>query len=166
MTTLINQKGENVSLYDQDFQLWIEQTIKQLENSDFEQLDRQHLIEELLDLGKSEKRALESNLMILLAHLLKLKVQANAPEMMQQSWLNSVDEHRKRIQKTLKATPSLNTALADLIESAYPDAYQLAIKEGERAKFGVTFSDEEAYPIACPFSIAEILDEDFYGISG
>ncbi len=164
MTALINQKGESASLYDQDFQLWIEKTIEQLENSNFEQLDRQHLIEELLDLGKSEKRALESNLMILLAHLLKLKVQADAPEMMQQSWLNSVDEHRKRIQKSLKATPSLNTALTNLIESAYPDAYQLAIKEGKRAKFGVNIPDENAYPVTCPFSIAEILDEDFYGI--
>ncbi|MEB3312228.1 MAG: DUF29 domain-containing protein [Snowella sp.] len=164
MAILMDQKGESSSLYDQDFQLWIEQTIKQLENSDFEQLDRQHLIEELADLGKSEKRALESNLMILLAHLLKLKVQSDAPAMMQQSWLNSVDENRKRIQKSLKATPSLNVALANLIESAYPDAYQLAIKEGKRAKLGVNTPDESAYPMNCPFSITEILDEDFYGV--
>jgi hypothetical protein len=42
-------------------------------------LDTDNLIQELTELGKSEKRTLESNLMILLAHLLKLKVQHDAP---------------------------------------------------------------------------------------
>ena len=53
-------------LYDQDFQLWLSQTINQLENQQFEQLDIEHLIEELTDLGKSNKRSLESNLIILI----------------------------------------------------------------------------------------------------
>jgi len=161
MTSLIKQK-EN--LYDQDFQEWIQKTIEHLQKSEFEQLDREHLIEELQDLGRSEKRSLESNLMILLAHLLKLKVQKNVPEMMQQSWLDSVDEHRKRIQKSVRETPSLKAFLPSAIESAYPDAYQLAIKEGKRAKFGVSIPKEIDYPLTCPFSVTEILDEDFYGL--
>ena len=53
------------TLYEQDLQLWIEQTIHQLQNRQFEQLDIENLIEELKDLGKSEKRTLESNLMVL-----------------------------------------------------------------------------------------------------
>ena len=161
MTPLIQQK-EN--LYDQDFQEWIQKTIEHLHKSEFEQLDREHLIEELQDFGRSEKRSLESNLIILLAHLLKLKVQKNAPEMMQQSWLDSVDEHRKRVQKSLRETPSLQAFLPSAIESAYPDAYQLAIKEGKRAKFGVSIPQEIDYPLTCPFSVTEILDEDFYGL--
>ncbi|MTJ08524.1 MULTISPECIES: DUF29 family protein [unclassified Anabaena] len=40
-------------LYDSDLQLWIEQTIKQLQNREFASLDIEHLIEELVDLGKS-----------------------------------------------------------------------------------------------------------------
>ena len=63
------------NLYDHDFQEWIQKTIEHLQKSEFEQLDREHLIEELEDLGRSEKRSLESNLMILMAHLLKLKIQ-------------------------------------------------------------------------------------------
>lgn len=161
MTSLIKQK-EN--LYNQDFQEWIQTTIEHLQKSEFEQLDREHLIEELQDLGRSEKRSLESNLMILLAHLLKLKVQKDTPEMMQQSWLDSVDEHRKRIQKSLRETPSLKAFLPIAIESAYPDAYQLAIKEGKRAKFEVSIPQEIDYPLTCPFSVTEILDEDFYGL--
>ncbi|MFN6530114.1 DUF29 family protein [Nostoc sp. ChiSLP03a] len=35
----------------------MEQTIKQLQNHEFEALDIEHLIEELVDLGKAEKNA-------------------------------------------------------------------------------------------------------------
>ena len=70
------------TLYDSDLQLWIEQTIQQLQNHEFESLDIQHLIEELVDLGKSEKNTLRSNLKILLAHLLKLKIQHDEPDSM------------------------------------------------------------------------------------
>lgn len=161
METFIKSK-EN--LYDQDFQKWIQQTIKHLQEAEFDQLDKEHLIEELEDLGKSEKPSLETNLMILLTHLVKLKVKKNAPEMMQQTWLNSVDENRKRIQKSLRETPSLKSFLIPSIESAYPDAYQLAIKEKKRAKFGVKIPEQSDYPLICPFSVTEILDEDFYGL--
>ena len=60
MKTAMNQ------LYEQDLQLWIEQTINQLKNGEFRSLDIEHLIEELVDLGKSEKNALKSNLKIFL----------------------------------------------------------------------------------------------------
>ena len=45
----------NNTLYDHDLQLWIEQTIDQLKNREFELIDIEHLIEELIDLGNSEK---------------------------------------------------------------------------------------------------------------
>jgi hypothetical protein len=88
-------------LYDSDFDLWIEQTIQQLKDRQFERLDVEHLIEELQDLGKSEKRALESNLMVLLAHLLKLKIQDDGPDAMTGSCYDSINEHRQRVQKKL-----------------------------------------------------------------
>lgn len=151
------------TLYDGDFGLWIEQTIQQLKERQFEELDIEHLIEELEDLGKSEKRALESNLMVLLAHLLKLKIQYDAPDTMTGSWYDSVNEHRQRVQKSLHDTPSLKPYLATAISSAYPDARKLAIKDSKKAKFGVRISPENDYPHTCPFSVEQILDDDFYG---
>lgn len=85
MTLSTNPQEKPKSLYDQDFQLWIEQTIHQLQNRDFETLDTENLIEELMDLGNSNRVALESNLAVLLAHLLKLNVQHDAPETMKGS---------------------------------------------------------------------------------
>jgi len=34
------------TLYDQDLQLWIEQTIQQLQNHEFEALDIEHILDE------------------------------------------------------------------------------------------------------------------------
>ena len=150
-------------LYEKDFQLWLQQTIEQLEQGNFAAVDMEHLVEELTELGKSEKNRLESNLMVLLAHLLKLRVQKDAPEMIKGSWYNSVDEHRQRVQKQLQQTPSLKSYLKTALETAYIDGRRLAIKEGKRAQFGVRIPNQEEYPQICSFSLEQILDEDFYG---
>jgi Domain of unknown function DUF29 len=151
------------TLYDLDLQRWIERTIHQLSDREFGSLDIEHLIDELVDLGKSEKNALKSNLTILLAHLLKLAVQHDAPDMIEASWYSSVLEHRQRAIDNLADTPSLKSFLLEASEKAYPDARKLAIKEGKLAKFGVRIPEEREYPIGCPFSVSQILDEDFYG---
>lgn len=152
------------NLYEQDFQEWLNQTIQQLKQKDFNSIDFEHLIEELQDLGKSEKRALESNLMILLAHLLKVKIQNDVPETMKDSWYRSIIEHRQRIDKQLRDTPSLKTYLTIAIDTTYSDGRKLAIKEGKLASFGIPIPHEKEYPITCPFTLEQILDDNFYGI--
>lgn len=59
------------NLHDRDFNLWIEKTKRQILARDFENMDWNNLIEELEDMGKSEKRALESYLQRLIEHILK-----------------------------------------------------------------------------------------------
>jgi hypothetical protein len=87
------------TLYDSDFQVWVEKTIDCLEKQQLNRLDIQHLIEELTDLGRSDRKELESNLMILMAHLLKLKIQNDVPEQRSGRWYDSVVEHRQRVYK-------------------------------------------------------------------
>lgn len=152
------------ALYDEDFGLWIEQTIQQLQHHNFESLDIAHLVEELADLGKSEKNALRSDLTILLAHLLKLRVQHDVPDMMKGSWYGSVLEHRQRVINNLVDTPSLRSVLVESVHKAYLDGRKLALKEGQFVKLGVRVPEENEYPLNCPFSIEQILDEDFYGV--
>lgn len=60
-------------LYDKDYQLWLEQTIAQLQTQDFSDIDLENLIEEIKSLGKRDKRAICSYLMRLCEHLLKVK---------------------------------------------------------------------------------------------
>lgn len=165
MNQSVNQlkTSQSQTLYAEDFGLWIEQTIQQLQNHKFEALDIEHLVEELIDLGKLEKNALKSNLTILLAHLLKLRVQHDVPEQMKGSWYGSVLAHRQRVLNNLTDTPSLTSFLVEAVEKAYLDGRKLAIKEGQLTKLGVRVPEENEYPTTCPFTIAQIIDEDFYG---
>lgn len=151
------------SLYEQDFNLWRETTIKQIQEQNFPAVDWEHLLLELEDMGKSEKRSFVSNLMVLLAHLLKLKIQFDAPETMKMSWYNSIDEYRTRVKQDLEDNPSFKNFLPEAINKAYNEGRKLALKEAQRAKFGVRIPPVSEYPLECPFTISEILDENFYG---
>ena len=55
MAILVSEQTKSTLLYENDFDLWLEQTINQLKSQQFEQLDIEHLIEELTDFGKSNK---------------------------------------------------------------------------------------------------------------
>jgi hypothetical protein len=90
-------------------------------------------------------------------------VQAGAPETMKESWYSSVLEHRQRVLNNLADTPSLKSFLEEAIAKAYQDGRKLAIKGGKLAKFGVRMPEESEYPLNCPFSVEQILDEDFLG---
>ncbi|MEI6370437.1 MAG: DUF29 domain-containing protein [Nostocales cyanobacterium ELA608] len=153
----------NHQLYEQDFNLWRETLITQIKEKHFHHIDWEHLLLELDDMGKSEKRSFLSNLTILIAHLLKLTVQSDAPEMMKVSWYSSVTEHRFRIKKDLQENPSFKNYLHEVILVAYADAKKLAIKESKNAKLGVRKPNELEYPLDLPFTLEQLLDEDFYG---
>ncbi|MBD1212577.1 MAG: DUF29 domain-containing protein [Dolichospermum circinale Clear-D4] len=156
----------NNQLYERDFNVWRETIIKKIKQQDFNDIDWEHLLLELEDMGKSEKRSFLSNLTILIAHLLKLTVQADAPEMMKGSWYSSVTEHRFRVRKDLEENPSFKNYLHEVIFIAYADARKLAIKESKNAKLGIRKPEETEYPLDFPFTLEQLLDEDFYGELG
>ena len=59
------------TLYEQDYYHWLVVTAELLKAGKLIELDTSHLIEEIEDLGKSQRQALKSNLRVLLMHLLK-----------------------------------------------------------------------------------------------
>ena len=63
--------GPGTSLYDQDLSAWAAHNAQLLRKGQFKDLDIEHLIEELDDMGKSEKRGIYSQQKVLLMHLLK-----------------------------------------------------------------------------------------------
>jgi len=58
-------------LYKKDFSDWTARTVDLLRQGRFAELDIDHLIEELNDMGKSQRHELVNRLRVLLAHLLK-----------------------------------------------------------------------------------------------
>ena len=57
--------------YDVDLCAWSEQQAQLLQNKEFDKLDIVNVIEEILDLSKSEYNKLESHLTIQMIHMLK-----------------------------------------------------------------------------------------------
>jgi hypothetical protein len=82
---------------------------------------------------------------------------------MKGSWYSSITEHRFRIKKDLQENPSFKNYLHEVISLAYADARKLAIKESKNAKLGVRKPDEAEYPLDFPFTLEQLLDDDFYG---
>ena len=140
----------NSHLYDQDFYLWIETTAKQLKEGRFSEVDLENLIEEIESMGRSEKRALESNLLILLIHLLKYKYQQ---EKRNNSWLSTIFEHRRRLNKNLQDSPSLKKYFAENFMECYQDARQLAALET-----GLTL---DTFPVESFLTADECLNQEF-----
>jgi len=62
---------QQISLYEGDYHLWLQETIQQLQNRYWSQVDLDYVIEELEEMGRQQRNALKSNLRVLLQHLLK-----------------------------------------------------------------------------------------------
>jgi len=137
-------------LYEQDFYLWIQTTAELLKQKNFTQLDVENLIEEIETMGRSEKKALRSNLEVLLMHLLKYKYQ---PEKRSGSWQATIREHRKRLREALEESPSLKPYFDEVLGQCYDHAKLLAADETELAV--------ATFPEQSPFTPEQILDPDF-----
>ena len=75
--------AQDTSLYEVDFFEWTQRTADQLRWRRFDEADIQHVAEEIEDLGKRDLRELNSRMEVLLAHLLKWKLQ---PRRRSNSW--------------------------------------------------------------------------------
>jgi hypothetical protein len=139
------------SLYDQDFNLWIQNHILLLKERRFSEIDTAHLIEELEDMAKGDKREVVNRLIVLIAHLLKWQFQ---PSMRGNSWTYSIDEQRVQIEILLSDMPSLKSYLSEAITKSYGRAVKLAMKE--------TKLPLSAFPEQCLYSQSQLLNEDFY----
>jgi hypothetical protein len=137
-------------LYEADFLAWIETTAEQLRAKNYGVVDWENLLEEIDAMGRREKRRLESNLVILLQHLLKWQYQ---PMMRSGSWKGSIREHRRRIRKDLQDSPSLSPYLLEAIAEAYGDAREAAADET-----GLPLS---LFSVDCEYTIEQILDREF-----
>jgi hypothetical protein len=141
------------TLYDTDYQLWLETTLEQLHLGDFQSVDWHNLLEELADLGKNNRRALESLLTRLLEHLLKLAYWASEREQNHRGWKKEIRNFRIQLKKILKDSPSLKPYLTSILEECYLDARNLLIDE--------TGLDASIFPLEVLASLEDILDENW-----
>jgi len=143
-------KAEAQSLYDTDYTQWLETTVAKLRHRDYATVDWESLIEEIEDMGRSERRRLESNLIVVLLHLLKWQHQ---PQKRWGSWAGSLVEHRRRMRRAIEDSPSLKPYFAAIVVASYKQAVKQAMAE--------TGLSLEPFSVECPYSLAEVLDDEW-----
>ena len=136
-----------VATYETDFYQWTQQQAALLRQGEFNRvdLDLENIAEEIEDMGKSNRWALESYLQNVLMHLLKWRYQ---PERRGTSWRLSIRNGRRQIEKRLKNSPSLKPQLPAILEEEYPPARENAADE--------TGLPLTTFPEQCPFTVEQI----------
>lgn len=136
--------------YASDYQGWLAQTARLIRERRWQDLDAEHLADEVEDLGKSERRGVTSQLTRLLFHLLKWRFQQIRRS---DSWRDSIADARLQIQLAIEDSPSLATYPTTQLDTCYNKARRSAARQTGLAA--------DHFPDACPFAIEDVLNEDW-----
>ena len=131
--------------YETDFYQWTQQQAALIRKGQFSELDTAHLIDEIEDMGASNRRALGSHVENILMHLLKWQYQ---PDRRSRSWKSSILKGRNAVDRLLEDSPSLAPQLPALVTAEY----RRARKEAE-SETGLALA---TFPEQCPFTVDQI----------
>ena len=138
------------SLYDRDVAEWASRNAELLRNHRFAEADIENIAEEIEDLSLNRQHSLFSHFRILIAHLRKWQFQ---PEQRSNSWRRTILNSRDAIDELLEESPSLRVRLPEALEKGYARAVRFSSRETDLAT--------TAFPVACPYSLEQILDFDY-----
>jgi len=137
--------------YEVDFYAWANEQAALLRAGRLGTADIANIAAELESMGRSEKRELVNRLTVLLTHLLKWQFQ---PGQRSRSWLATIRVQRDDLVGHLRDNLSLKAKLDEATAESYRKAAMMA--EGE------TGLARAAFPTICPWSWAQIIDEEFW----
>ncbi len=141
-------------LYDHDYYAWIRDQVRALRERRIEEVDWENVAEEIEDLGKSEKRSIESHLEALIEHLLKLAYTRGTTRTRNaRLWEGSASLARIRIRRLLEESPSLRRKLDQLFQDAYVTG---RIKAISTIKLPT-----ESIPTAAPWLLHQVMEDGF-----
>lgn len=147
MATRVELAETNV--YDEDFYAWSKAQADLLRAGRYAELDLEHLIEEVDDLGESLYRSARSRIRTIIEHLLKLQHSPSRDP--RASWRSTVLTQGDDLRDDL--TPTLRRQAAD----GLPELFEQARK---RADTSLRDHDEpaaaDALPQSCPYTLDQI----------
>ena len=145
-------------LYHADYYAWTQQQAAILRrlaaSSTPSDLDLENLAEEVADLGKSERRAVRSQIRRLLEHLLKLEY-GTSPDP-RAGWRRTVLDARIELADDL--TPTLRRDLEADLQTLYSAARAQAA-EALEAHNDPTAA--QSLPTTCPYTLTQLLDRQW-----
>jgi hypothetical protein len=149
-----NSNGPN---YEDDFYAWTQyqaEVLRSMPTTD-NRFDREHVAEEIEDLGKSERNALRSEVRRILEHFLKL---AHSPAIDPRTdWMVSIANARAELESRLTVT------LRRDIETELPKLYASARRVASIGLMSYREADAASrFPATCPYTLDQILAYEWY----
>ena len=137
--------------YEEDFHAWAMGTANLIRQRRFDELDIDHLSEEIESMGRQERRELTNRLAVLIAHLLKWQ---HYPDSQTRSWRGTIDEQRFQIRAIIKDNPSLKPMQEEALTNAYTLSFSILRKE--------TLLSLDTLPQHCPYTFSQCLNDNFW----
>ena len=141
------------TLYETDFVEWADHTAELLRQGKFAEVDLEHLIEEVEGLAGSNRHAARSQMVRLLMHLIKERIQ---PGRAGTSWRMSIVNAQQEIGLLLEDSPSLRRYL----EETLTKNYRLAVRDALREANLTAKAKEFGLPENCPYRVSDLLEGD------
>ncbi|MGA2135589.1 MAG: DUF29 domain-containing protein [Bryobacteraceae bacterium] len=138
-------------LYDTDFYEWTAQSAELLRQHRLQDLDLEHLAEEIEALGKRDRWEVHNRLRVLIMHLLRWQIQPERRE--NSTWRATIDTQRDDLEPIFEQSPSLRRYAAEDLSKICRKAARQAVREAG--------NPPSELPDECPFTMDQILDEDF-----
>ena len=139
-----------IATYEQDAVLWSALQARLLRERRLDELDVQHLIDEVEGFGERQAEALRGRMAALLARLLMWKY---LPGARLPSWHADISGERRGIAGLLQRSPSLGSRLADIFSEAYGTGRSRAAAE--------TGIDVALLPASPPFTLEQARDDGY-----
>lgn len=153
-TDMRTAKADKGGLYERDYYTWALEQERALLEHRIEELDWENLADEVADLARRERQALESQAETLIEHLLKIAFASPAKRKANQRlWMLSVRVSRRNITKLLAQSPGLEPLVEDLFADAWPNGRDQALKSLR--------CDETAIPKTPMWSFEQTMNENF-----
>ncbi|HEX5795984.1 MAG TPA: DUF29 domain-containing protein [Geminicoccaceae bacterium] len=150
MATQVRSKP-NV-LYDEDFYAWSREQAGLLRDGRFADLDLEHLIEEVADLGGALKRSVRSRIRTIIEHLLKLE---HSPvQDPRGGWYDTIIAQRSDLVDEL--TPSIRREIGTEFAGIY-DRARAAAATSLRRHNEPAAADQ--LPATCPYSLDQVIGD-------
>lgn len=138
--------------YEADFFEWTQAIAEMIRQRCLDEVDWEHVAEEIQDMGLRDRREVRSRLIVLIVHLLKWQFQ---PELRAAStWRSTIIEQRNQIGLVIGDSPSLRRVPNGELPSLYRTAVRSAVAE--------TGLNPNLFPENCPCTAEQVLDGEYF----
>jgi hypothetical protein len=161
----MEQTTQNLKeLYEKDFYLWVQETLKLLKNKEYDLVDWENLLEEIEDMGQRYLDSAVSFMEVILEHLYKWE-NFRYREDVGHSWISSINNARNELDTIFERHPSIRKKSAEELSTAWRIAVKRLTKwfkepqnQNLAKKYFGRLPTEEDFPKECPYTFEQIME--------